>query len=200
MLNQYTFFWCGPFSQWYPSQFEDDDCDGERTLHFNCAEQYMMYWKAILFGNQRIAEEILKEPRASRQQALGRTVKRFDQEAWDKVKEDVVFNGNVLKYDQNHQLYTLLAATQGTTLVEASPKDTIWGIGLSEDDPRCLDRTQWLGQNLLGKVLTEVREHLVYCELKMMPPKVLNLRNLSSIIHLSTLEPIVEGSQIGDTK
>ncbi len=171
MLNKYTFFWSGPFSQWYPSPFEDDDCDGDRTLHFNCAEQYMMYWKAIIFGDQSIAEEILKEPQPSRQQALGRTVKRFNQATWDKVKEAIVFNGNVLKYDQNDHLYTVLQATRGTTLVEASPNDTIWGIGLSKDDPRCLNKIHWLGQNLLGKVLTEVREYLRSCELKMILPR-----------------------------
>lgn len=51
--------------------------------------------------------------------------------------------------------------TAGTTLVEASPYDRIWGIGLAASNPKALDRKMWRGTNWLGQALTEVREEIV---------------------------------------
>jgi len=73
-----------------------------------------------------------------------------------------VFAGNYARFSQNPDQRELLFATRGTTLVEASPHDRVWGIGLAADDPRALDRSQWLGLNLLGEALTRVREALLW--------------------------------------
>ena len=92
--------------------------------------------------------------------ALGRLVKNFNQEIWDKHKEDIVFNGNLLKFSQNKKLCKQLLATGDKEIVEASPTDTIWGIGLAETDPDIYDKSKWRGTNLLGKAIMKVRNVL----------------------------------------
>lgn len=152
MTEQFTFFWNGPFSQWHPSAFIVND------ITFKCAEQYMMYQKAMLFGDEDTVGKILTTNDPRKQKSLGRMVSDFDPNRWNEVARDVVFAGNVEKFAQNADLKEMLLQTKGTTLVEASPYDKIWGIGLNESDPRALNRETWRGTNWLGEVLTEVRE------------------------------------------
>ena len=153
----YTFFFteASPFSQWYRCSFT---ADGHT---FNCAEQYMMYGKAKLFDDAASAAAILAAAHPRDHKALGRKVKRFDDTAWKRAREGIVLAGNRAKFTQNAELRELLVATRGTTLVEASPYDKIWGIGLSAEDPRAQDVNQWKGQNLLGKILTALRDELI---------------------------------------
>jgi ribA/ribD-fused uncharacterized protein len=89
-------------------------------------------------------------------------VRGFDESIWGLFREGVVFAGNYARFSQNAEQRELLFATRGTMLVEASPHDRVWGIGLTADDPRALDRSQWLGLNLLGEALTRVREALLW--------------------------------------
>lgn len=152
MAEQFTFFWNGPFSQWYLSDFTVND------ITFNCAEQYMMYEKAMLFEDYDIAVKILETDAPWEQKALGRMVSDFDLDQWNEVARDIVFAGNVAKFTQNNQLKEILLKTKGTTLVEASPHDKIWGIGLKQNDPKALNRETWRGSNWLGEVLTKVRD------------------------------------------
>lgn len=154
-LERFTFFWRGPFSQWHPSKFELDG------LVFNCAEQYMMYGKAMMFKDTIIANRIMASSNPSEQKRLGRTVRGFDLQRWNAEARDIVFAGNYAKFTQNEDLKFKLLDTVGTTLVEASPKDRIWGIGVSQDDPRALKRENWLGTNWLGETLTKVRNKIV---------------------------------------
>ena len=152
----FTFFFteASPFSQWYRCTFTV----GENT--FNCAEQYMMHGKALLFGDAETALEILAADHPRDHKALGRKVKPFDDATWKREREAIVRAGNHAKFTQNPALLELLLATNGTTLVEASPYDKIWGIGLAATDPRAQDPNQWKGQNLLGKILTELRDSI----------------------------------------
>lgn len=150
--EKFTLFWDGPFSQWYPSEFTVHD------LKFNCAEQFMMYGKAILFGDLETASNILEAVSPKEQKALGRTIQNFDEGVWGLFREGVVYTASYAKFTQNPELQEGLLATKGTTLVEASPYDKIWGIGLSESDPRARNRAEWDGLNLLGETLTRVRE------------------------------------------
>lgn len=154
MQEQFTFFWSNshPFSQWHRSGFEVDG------IAYNTAEQYMMWGKAMLFGDKEIAEKILQVTNPSKQKALGRKVKNFDREIWETHARDIVYQGNLAKFTQNESLKQTLLATVGTTLVEAAPNDRIWGIGLAEDDPRAHNRATWQGTNWLGEVLMRVRE------------------------------------------
>ena len=160
-METFTFFWDGPFSQWHPSNFR---IDGER---YNCAEQFMMAEKARYFMDDEILREIMRAEHPRDQKQLGREVSGFDTTEWEHVEANgrpfcwnVVYRGNIEKFSQNDKLLKALLRTEGTTIVEASPVDTIWGIGLAADDSRAFDRDTWLGTNWLGEVLTEVREHL----------------------------------------
>lgn len=161
MSEQFTFFWSGPLSQWSPSPFFMYDEMGNQSGYFSCAEQYMMWSKAALFGDIQRADLILKTDDPSKQKAHGRQVRNFDPVKWDSVCKHIVFRGNVAKFEQNMVHLAALRNTVGTTLVEASPYDTIWGIGLTADDPRAQSRDTWLGKNYLGEVLTNVRIKLI---------------------------------------
>lgn len=144
----------GVFSQWYCS---DIIIEGST---FFCCEQWMMYKKAILFQDYEIAEKILRSKSPREIKALGRKVKNFNQAIWDENKENIVFEGNFAKFTQNSYLYAQLMNTNGKIIVEASPYDRIWGIGLSANDPRIYDTSKWQGKNLLGNIIMEVRHSL----------------------------------------
>ena len=152
----FTFFWRSesPFSQWHRSSFTVDG------ITFTHAEQYMMHAKAMLFGDSEVAEQILATNSPRKQKSLGRKVRGFDQDIWERERENIVRVANRAKFTQNPGLKKKLMATGDTELVEASPVDRIWGVGLTADDPRIQDRKSWRGLNLLGKILTELRDEL----------------------------------------
>ena len=142
------------FSQWYKSEFEYGG------VKFSSAEQFMMYRKAELFNDHDAAKKILKANNPREQKAIGRTVRNFDEAIWKKRSIEVVYEGNKAKFTQDPILLEKLMKTEGRTLVEASPTDIIWGVGLAEEDERIQKRNTWQGDNLLGIVLTELREEL----------------------------------------
>jgi ribA/ribD-fused uncharacterized protein len=156
-MEAFTFFWRteSPFSQWHPCSFAIDG------IACNCAEQYMMYRKAMLFGDERIAARILKAKSPVEQKKLGRQVRNFDRIRWEQICKEVVYEANRAKFAQNQELLRQLLDTKGTTLVEASPYDTIWGVGLAEEDPAIRDRRKWKGTNWLGEILTKLREDFI---------------------------------------
>lgn len=141
-----------PFSQWHKCIFEVDN------LVFNSSEQFMMYNKALLFEDIEIAEKILLSKDVREQKALGRQVRNFDAKIWEKEAINIIFKGNKAKFSQNHEFKNLLLSTEGQTLVEASPTDVVWGIGLEETDHKAFDIRTWNGTNWLGIALTELRE------------------------------------------
>jgi ribA/ribD-fused uncharacterized protein len=153
----FTFFFtaASPFSQWHPCRFVVEDRE------FGCAEQFMMHGKAMLFGDAATAAKILASDSPKTHKALGRKVTPFDDATWKASREAIVGAASRAKYTQNPALLEQLLATRGTTLVEASPFDRIWGIGLRATDPRAQDPKTWRGQNLLGKILTELRDDLM---------------------------------------
>jgi hypothetical protein len=151
MPERFHFFYNGPFSQWLPAPFVVDG------VHFKTAEAYMMWAKDWIFGGGAQESAILSANHPAECKRLGRMVANFDPEIWSRIARSIVFRGNIAKFTQNEFLLEELLATQGTTLVEASPVDKIWGIGLDEDDSRAQARSTWLGKNWLGETLTEVR-------------------------------------------
>jgi ribA/ribD-fused uncharacterized protein len=154
--EQFTLFWHGPFSQWHPCKFTVS------RVEFNCAEQFMMYSKAILFGDMQSAQRILETSTPKEQKTLGRKVQNFDEAVWAIFREGIVYTASYAKFTQNFELQEMLLATKGTTLVEASPRDRIWGIGLGADNPKAQVRAEWRGRNLLGETLTRVREAILW--------------------------------------
>jgi ribA/ribD-fused uncharacterized protein len=144
----------GVFSQWHPTFFNIDG------LRFVSAEQWMMFAKAKLFGDDKRAAAILQAESPAEQKRLGQQVKAFDQEEWDRWKIAIVHQGNRAKFQQNDGAMRQLRATVPAMLVEANPRDWVWGVGWSIDDPRSIDPGAWRGQNLLGRVLTFVRDDL----------------------------------------
>ena len=154
ITDKYVFFWNGPFSQWYPANFTIDD------VEYNCAEQYMMAQKALLFNDSESHKMIMESIWPDEQKEYGRNVKGFDKDKWETVCRQIVFDGNMAKFSQNPKLLEELMYTDSLEIVEASPYDKIWGIGLHETDPKALDKSQWEGTNWLGIEIMSVREKL----------------------------------------
>jgi len=152
--DSHFYFWNTIYSQWYTSknQFEEDG------LIYPNAEKYMMVQKAIFFNDDKIYQEMLKTNNPKEVKALGRKVKNFDEEKWNSAKEDIVTRGNYLKFTQNDNLLETLLEHKDLILVEASPVDKIWGIGLHFSDDKVLDESKWRGKNLLGKCIMKARE------------------------------------------
>lgn len=142
------------FSQWYACDF---DVDGQ---HYTTAEQYMMAEKARLMRDEETCRKILEASDPSEFKALGRMVKNFDETLWNTHKYDIVVKGNLYKFSQNQDLKKFLLSTEDKVLVEASPYDTIWGIGLGADGAEANEPSKWRGENLLGFALMEVRSQL----------------------------------------
>lgn len=142
-------------SQWFPASFE------ESGVHYSTAEHYMMAAKARLFNDFVNLENILKAKTPSEAKAFGRKVKDFDPQVWQEKAFQIVVNGNLLKFSQNDPLRRFLLATGQRVLVEASPVDNIWGIGLAADHPNAAKPEHWRGDNLLGFALMKARNHLL---------------------------------------
>jgi ribA/ribD-fused uncharacterized protein len=151
----YLCFYGGPFSQWDSCLFEIDG------YKYTSAEQYMMAQKAYLFGDDKVLHKILDTDSPAEQKALGKKVKGFSKRTWEAVARDVVARASFAKFTSSQDLMDDLLSTEGYYLVEASPTDVIWGIGLAEHDENCGDRSAWRGKNWLGQVLTETRDRFL---------------------------------------
>jgi ribA/ribD-fused uncharacterized protein len=168
------------YSQWHPRGFT---VDGVQYVN---AEQWMMAQKALLFGDQvsvsnppvtspswldsaetswdasqEIFGEIMVATSSKKIKGLGRKVKNFDAAVWDQHKLEIVTVGSYHKFRSNPDLKAALLATGDKVIVEASPEDTIWGIGLPEEHPHATDPTWWRGENLLGVAIVEARRRIV---------------------------------------
>ena len=161
ITDKYVFFWGGTFSQWCPSEFTIEG------VTYNCAEQYMMAKKAMLFNDSNAYEQIMKTSHPSTQKAIGRKVKGFNKEAWEKVCRGYVYDANYAKFTQNPKMLKELMDTGDREIVEASPEDKIWGIGLHESDARVHDKSQWQGTNWLGEAIMNVRKTLKKVKIEM---------------------------------
>lgn len=150
----HVLFWGGVFSQWYQSPFIAN------SIRFDNAEQWMMWNKAVLFGDKEAAEKILRTSDPKRIKAIGRAVKNFDTKKWNAAAFDIVVEGSFHKFSQDTGLMDILVETGDDILVEASPYDNIWGVGMHSDDPDIFDQKKWKGTNLLGKALMVTRAKL----------------------------------------
>lgn len=150
--NGLCLFWTAWPSNWQSSPMLID------SVRYSCVEQYMMAMKARLFGDRATLKKIMATQIPKVHKQLGREVKGFSQDAWVEVAYEVVLRATVEKYRQNPKLLILLQAAGDLEFVEASPMDTIWGIGLGPENPDALDKTKWKGQNLLGRAITQAKQ------------------------------------------
>lgn len=141
-------------SQWWPADFTVDG------VLYRTAEHYMMAGKARLFGDDEVLGEILACEHPREAKVLGRKVRGFDQEAWEAARFGIVVDGGVAKFGQNAGLRDFLLGTGRRVLVEASPRDRIWGIGMSASHENAENPALWRGHNLLGFALMETRARL----------------------------------------
>ena len=155
ITDKHVFFWNGIYSQWHKSPMTIDE------IEYSSCEQYMMHQKALLFGDSEIAELIMNESNPKEQKKYGRMIKGFDKAAWDKNCLAIVYEGNLAKFTQNAELREQMISTENRIFVEASPFDTVWGIGLGEDAEGIDDPSHWQGLNLLGQALTLVKTKLL---------------------------------------
>ncbi|WP_172255159.1 NADAR family protein [Saccharibacillus deserti] len=163
---KYLFFWghtpkvpgiadSSCLSQWWPSVFAVDGTE------YGCAEQYMMAEKARLFQDGEARERILQAVHPKQMKEFGRQVQNFDDAVWKKEAYGIVKRASLEKFRQNAELWAFLRKTQNRILVEASPRDRIWGIGMGKDHPDAENPARWRGTNLLGFALSEARDQLI---------------------------------------
>ena len=162
---RYLFFWghqpakdgiitSSCLSQWYGASFEI------AGVVYPTAEHWMMASKARLFADDETLQQILESADPKTAKALGRKVKHFNDDVWKANCRRLVTEGNVAKFGQNEPLRAFLLGTGDQVLVEASPFDRIWGIGLKSTDAKAKHPDTWQGQNLLGFALMDVRAEL----------------------------------------
>lgn len=142
------------FSQWWEAPFEIDG------ITYPTAEHYMMAGKARLFNDKEVLEEILTVTHPHDAKKLGRKVKNFTPDVWNEHKFGIVLEANYAKFSQNETLKEYLVNTKDRIIVEASPRDRIWGIGMGQSNEKAMNPNLWRGHNLLGYVLMEVRDRL----------------------------------------
>jgi len=155
--KDFTFFWgnIDPFSNWHrPASFQF------KEIGFAQSEQFFMFCKAMHFGDRQMAYKILftKDPRKNKDQ--GKLVSGFDKKEWEDVSYHYMYVACREKFLQNQKLLDALMYTGDTEIVEASPYDLVWGIGWHQNDAEALDRKLWRGKNLLGEILTVLREEI----------------------------------------
>lgn len=142
------------FSQWYPAPFTIDE------IEYKTAEHYMMAEKARLFNDDEVLQRIISAEQPKQAKDLGRKVRHFNHKTWEGHAFDIVVRANLAKFSQCHDLKGFLLSSGKQVLVEASPFDKIWGIGMKQSDPNVNYPKKWLGDNLLGFALMQVRDQL----------------------------------------
>jgi ribA/ribD-fused uncharacterized protein len=141
-------------SQWWPSPFVVDG------VSYASAEHWMMAGKARLFGDAEAERRAVEAANPAVAKKAGRLVRGFDEAVWERERFGIVVEGSVHKFTAHAGLRAFLLGTGERVLVEASPLDRVWGIGLASDDERASDPGRWRGPNLLGFALMEARDRL----------------------------------------
>lgn len=142
------------FSQWFECPFS------VYNITYKTAEHWMMANKALLFGDKDNFNKIISCEKPGEAKELGRQVLGYDEQTWNEKKFDIVKLGNIHKFNQHPKFAYYLLKTENRILVEASPVDTIWGIGLSQESNDIENIYAWRGQNLLGFALMATRDFL----------------------------------------
>jgi ribA/ribD-fused uncharacterized protein len=160
ITDTHVFFWNSIYSQWYSTYNNQGGQFKENNIVYPNVKKYMMVKKAEVFDAYDILEQMKNTDNPRIIKALGKEIKNFSDKEWDKHKIDIVTQGNVLKFSQNSDLLEILKEHKDKIIVEASPQDKIWGIGLHWDDDRVLYKEHWQGENLLGECIMRARNKL----------------------------------------
>jgi hypothetical protein len=160
--KDFVFFWkpeeenaC--FGNWFPLAFSVDG------IHFHTSEHYVMYHKALLMGDEEIARAVLEDPDPHSAKKWGQRVKPWSQDIWNRERCRIMYEACFAKF-QAEDMRQRLLNTGDAVLVEASPYDKIWGIGLLKTDKNARNPQRWKGLNLLGKVLMKIRQDVRYSQ------------------------------------
>jgi ribA/ribD-fused uncharacterized protein len=134
----------------------------EHNTKFTCSEQYLMYYKCIIFDplNFALLNAIIKETSPIKIKKFGRQVKNYNDIVWDALRYDIMLNGLRLKFNQNETIKLQLKQTSNKNLFEASIFDKIWGIGFNAAKAISIKKEKF-GRNLLGKALMQVRLEII---------------------------------------
>ena len=151
--NGYAAFWGSIFSNFYPVKI---NIDGKE---FNCTEQYFMYMKAVTFNDMETADEILNETGPKIIKNLGRKVKNYDDEKWSEIRYDIMKKACYAKFTQDEKCKNALLhdSLKYCKFVEGNPYDKVWSVGIEWTNPAIGNPENWKGENLLGKILDEIR-------------------------------------------
>ncbi len=145
-------------SQWYKCTFKDNS-----AISYNSTEQYMMAQKSLLFEDKDgLYTQIMHSEDMQTIKELGQKVTQFNQKLWDEKKEQIVYEGNYLKFSQNEEFKKYLLSTKEKLIIEANPNDIVWACGLSPNNPYLRDQNKWKGKNLLGLILMKIRAELFF--------------------------------------
>jgi ribA/ribD-fused uncharacterized protein len=156
----FIYFWkhdeipYGVFCNWSPHSIQIDE------ITFATAEHALMFGKAILFKDEEASKKLITSKDPKEAKSIGRTVKDFDEQIWDQHKFTIMCKVLLAKVNQHKIIKDLLLTTQDATIVEASPLDDIWGIGLGAKKAALVGPSKWKGQNLLGKAWEYVRNEI----------------------------------------
>lgn len=153
-MAEIHFFFKSKLSQWSKSPF----C--VNGINYGCAEQWMMGQKVLFFGDTEAHSEIMKATHPHDQKAWGRKVRGFDRDKWQAEAREILYIGNLAKFQQNPEHWKVLDDTGDKLLAESNPDDSIWGIGLPSDHPDAKLPEKWRGMNWLGEVLMRVRTQI----------------------------------------
>lgn len=144
------------FSNFHPLDFV------YKGVKYNCGEQAFMHHKALLFEDVEVAKEIMELPyNPKRYKKLGKKVRNYDDSKWSEVRVNLMEDLIRARCEYNEEYKDLLLSLKGRGIAEASPMDTIWGIGFSSKNPKSLDPKLWRGKNLLGNAYMKVRDELL---------------------------------------
>ena len=190
--NGYQLFWRGYLSNWYPSPFVLE------SVSYSCMEQFMMAEKARIFKDTATWTKIMNTSIPKEQKDLGRQVSNYNEEVWSNCRFDIVSKGIVQKFKQNQELLEMFLDTGNNILVEASPYDTVWGIGMSVNDDGAFEPSKWKGQNLLGKALMAARgcwEQMWVLQLKEVKEIENKIQKIADLIYEVFPYPVVSGPE-----
>ncbi len=164
ITDTHVYFWGSELSNFYEAP--TTIMFGSLKISYPTSEHAYMAFKALAFGDAASFKELLKKKHShpADAKAIGRNVKNFNQKIWDQIKYDRMYKAVYAKFSQNKKLKEFLLNTETRILVEGSPIDKIWGVGIRYDDDRILNEANWDGENLLGKVLMDVRQEFWDCE------------------------------------